>query len=55
MMTTLQRWGVSSERRTRVPHGTWSRLKATPAEVAVVYSLIGMDTSPNEIVPEPIE
>src|SRR5216683_8227854 len=41
--------------RIRVPHLAWSRLKETPAEEAAVYSLIGMDTSPNEIVAEPIE
>src|SRR5438132_14192607 len=37
----------------REPHLAWSRLKETvPAGVAV-KSLIGMETSPNEIVPEP--
>src|SRR5712692_4745518 len=36
----------------RLPHLACSRLKETPAEAAAVYSLIGMDTSPNEIVPE---
>src|SRR5712692_6951833 len=41
--------------RIRWPHVAWSRWKATPAEAAAVYSLIGMDTSPNEIIPEPIE
>jgi hypothetical protein len=30
-------------------------LKDTPADEAAVYILIGMDTSPNEIVPEPME
>src|SRR6266567_2457820 len=41
--------------RIRVPHVAWSRWKETPAETAAVYSLIGMATRPNEIVPEPIE
>src|SRR5216684_2681774 len=41
--------------RIRWPHVAWSRWKETPAETAAVYSLIGMATSPNEIVPEPIE
>src|SRR5712692_384885 len=41
--------------RIRAPHVVWSRWKETPAETAAVYSLIGMATSPNEIVPEPIE
>src|SRR6266852_6685820 len=41
--------------RIRWPHVAWSRWKATPAETAAVYSLIGTATSPNEIVPEPIE
>jgi hypothetical protein len=30
-------------------------LKAMPAEAAAVYILTGIDTSPNEIVPDPIE
>jgi hypothetical protein len=30
-------------------------LNATPPPDAAVYILTGMDTSPNEIVPEPME
>jgi hypothetical protein len=30
-------------------------LNETPPAEAAVYILIGMDTSPNEMVPEPIE
>ena len=41
--------------RIRWPQVAWSRWKETLAEPAAVYSLIGMATSPNEIVPEPIE
>jgi hypothetical protein len=39
----------------RLPHFAWRRLNDTFPPEAAVYSLIGMETSPNEIVPEPIE
>src|ERR1051326_3730681 len=39
----------------REPHFAWSWLKATLMEEAAVYILTGMETSPKEIVPEPIE
>jgi len=39
----------------REPHLACSMLKATFADEAAVYIRIGIETSPNEIVPEPIE
>src|SRR5713101_6842907 len=53
--TTASSTGQTSCCRMRWPHVAWSRLNETPAEAAAVYSLIGMDTSPNEIIAEPSE
>src|SRR5688572_27405363 len=37
------------------PHFSWSWLKETPPAEAAVYILMGIETSPNERVPEPME
>ena len=39
----------------RVPHFACSRLNDTLPDEAAVYILTGIETSPNEIVPEPSE
>src|SRR6187455_3066030 len=39
----------------RPPHFSWSWLKETPPAEAAVNILTGIETSPNERVPEPME
>src|SRR5262249_53759942 len=41
--------------RMRPPHFGWIWLNDTPPADAAVYIRIGMDTSPNETVPDPME
>src|SRR5262249_44656217 len=41
--------------RIRLPHLAWRRLNETPPDAAAVYRRTGMETSPKEMVPEPIE
>jgi hypothetical protein len=38
----------------REPHLAWSWLKLTLRDEAAVYIFTGMDTNPNEMVPEPM-
>src|SRR6267143_949262 len=39
----------------RPPHFSWSRLNESPMDEAAVYILTGIETSPNESVPDPME